>query len=355
MANLEQMIREKAFELGYEDCGIVPLEKLSEYGLRMHERVQKVPQSEKFYQRQYRLIDPRESFSWAQSVVIVIEQYGKYVVPEEIQGNIGKHYLFDTRIDKSTREFQAGLEMESFIQTLGLRFANERKFGLIGLRWAAMKAGLGMIRRNNFFYAKSSGSWVTLQGWIIDQRLELIGQVDLPKCSDNCNRCIKACPSGSLSAPYAMSPTECVSYLTNIGLLDLPNEPLSKTFGHSLYGCDICQEVCPMNKGKLEGIEDFPGVSEISPHLIPEKIMSMNEDFYKQNVQPKFFYLKPDDLWKWKVNALNYMRNNYDDRYKTYILAACKNENEKIREMAQLVCSELFAETLLPAPERSMK
>ncbi|MDR3541645.1 MAG: epoxyqueuosine reductase [Desulfosporosinus sp.] len=342
MVNIEQMIQNKACELGYESCGIVPLEKLSEYGQKMLERIQTVPQSEKFYQSLNRLIDPREAFSWAQSVVVVIERYGKYAVPDEIKGYIGKQFLFDTRIDENTEEFQAGLKMENYMRTLGLQFVNERKFGLVGLRWAAMKAGLGIIRRNNFFYTEKSGSWVSLQGWLIDKKLELIETTDLPKCSNNCNRCIKACPSGSLSAPYTMSPAECVSYLTTFGGHDLPDEPLRKTFSQCLYGCDICQEICPMNKGKWDEIDDFPGVSELAPYLTPENIMEMDDDFYKQNIQPKFFYLNPEDLWKWKVSVLCFMNNNYQENYKSYIIAACKNENKKIREMAELICSELI-------------
>lgn len=342
MVSIERMIQNKAFELGYESCGIVPLENLSEYGEKMLERVQNVPQSEKFYQRQFRLIDPRKEYTWAQSVVVVIERYGKYVVPDEVKGSIGKHYLFDSRINESTEEFQSGLKLENYMQTLGLQLTNNRKFGLVGLRWAAMKAGLGIIRRNNFFYTKKSGSWVTLQGWLIDKKLELVETTDLSKCPNNCNRCIKACPSGSLSAPFTMSPTECVSYLTTFGGRDLPNEPLRKNFGKCIYGCDICQDVCPMNKGKWDGEEGFPGVLELAPYLTPENIMKMDDDFYKQNIQPKFFYLNPEDLWKWKVNVLCFMQNNYKESYKPYIIKACENENEKVCEMAQLICSELL-------------
>jgi epoxyqueuosine reductase len=341
MSTVEQMIQDQAYALGYENCGIVPLEKLSEYGQKMLERIQKLPQSETFYQRQYRLIDPQKAFPWAQSVIVVIERYGKYIVPDEVKEHIGKHYLFDARIDANTEEFQAGLKMETYLQTLGLKFANERKFGLVGLRWAAMKAGLGIIRRNNFFYTKS-GSWVSLQGWLIDKKLELIEATDLPQCPNNCNRCIKACPSGSLSAPYTMSPTQCVSFLTTFGGRDLPNEPLRKAFDCCLYGCDICQDVCPMNKGKWDQKIDFPGVSELASYLTPENIMKMDEDFYKQNIQPKFFYVNSEELWKWKVNVLCFMSNNYQETYKPYITAACTDKNEKIRELAQLIYNELY-------------
>ncbi len=340
MPNLEQKIKNKAYELGYENCGIVPLEKLDGYGQKILERIQKVPESETFYKRQYRLIDPQESFPWAQSIIIVIERNGRYRIPDELKGRIGKHYLFDTRIGENTNEFQAGTEMENHMQALGLRFAGDRKFGLAGLRWAAMKAGLGIIRKNNFFYTKS-GSWGTLQGWLIDQTLELTDTIDLPQCPDNCNRCIKACPSGSLLAPYTMSPAECISYLTTFGGRNLPVEPLRKTFGQCLYGCDICQEACPMNKGKWKETEDFPGVSDLAPSLTPEKIMEMDEAFYKQNIQPKFFYLNEEELWKWQVNALCFMQNNYQEKYKPYIIAACKSKNTKVGELARLIYNEL--------------
>ena len=96
-----------------------------------------------------------------------------------------------------------------------------------------------------------------------------------------------------------------------------------------------------MNKGKWEETDDFPGLAELAPNLVPEKIMDMSEEFYKTKIQPKFFYLSPEDLWKWKVNVLVYMKNNYEERYKPCILFACTNSHEKIREMAQLICQEL--------------
>lgn len=340
MGGMEQQIFDMANELGYEGCGIIPLDQLSGYGEKMQERMEKAPQSAGFYQRQGRLANPQEAFPWAQSVVVVAERYGKYAVPDEVKNRIGRHYLFDARVNEETEEYRAGSQLEGFMQSLGLQTANERKFGLVGLRWAAMKAGIGTIRRNNFFYTKS-GSWVTLQGWLIDRRLELIGNTKLPQCSDRCNRCVEACPSGSLSAPYTMSPVECVSFLTTFGGRDLPNSPLRKSFGSCIYGCDICQDVCPMNKGKGEGKEDFPGLAELAPRLTPEGIMEMDDDFYRDKVQPKFFYLKPDELWKWKVNALTYMGNNYQESYRAYINAACGHDHEKIREMARLVNREL--------------
>jgi Uncharacterized Fe-S protein len=338
-AEVAQRIKREAHDLGYAGCGILPLERLDGYGEKLRERIQNVPESEKFYARQEHFIDPRKKFPWAESVVIVAKRYGIYNIPKELKGHIGKTYLFDARIYERAESFQKGLKMESLMRSIGLKFEIDRKFDLVGLRWAAMQAGIGLIRRNNFLYTRY-GSWVELQAWLTDKKMESTETANLPQCPADCNRCIKVCPTGSLSAPYTMSPTKCVSFLTTFGGRDLPNEPLRYKFGNCIYGCDICQDVCPMNKGKWEEQTDFPGLAELSSFLTPERIMEMDETVYKQFVQPKFFYLKPDELWKWKVNALCFMRNHYQKRYKSYITSACNDTNEKIRELAQNIRME---------------
>ncbi len=337
---IEKIIHNKACELGYEKCGIVRIQDLEGYDERLQERIHKEPASKVFYQRQSRLTRLQEQYPWAKSVIVAVSCYGEYKVPDWLKGRIGKHYILDGRVNEESQEFQRNTAMEKFLQELGLTTAYNRNFGIVGLRWAAMKAGLGVVRRNNFFYTES-GSWVELEAWLCDREMELLGTTELPPCPEGCNRCIKACPSGSLSSPYSMNPVSCVSFLTTFGGRDLPNDPLGRCFGAWIYGCDACQDICPMNKGKWKEKDEFPGVSELSPWLTPENILTMEEEFYKQNIQPKFFYLSPDELWKWKVNALNFMRNNYKESFKPYITAASRDGNEKIRAMAQLACKEL--------------
>ncbi|MHC1772164.1 MAG: hypothetical protein AB9907_10575 [Flexilinea sp.] len=111
---VEQMIQSRAYELGYDKCGIIPMEALSEYENRFEERIQKAPQSAGFYERQRHLVDPQKRFAWSKSVVVVAERYGIYKIPKSLKGHIGKHYLFDARLDENTREFQAGLAMEDY-------------------------------------------------------------------------------------------------------------------------------------------------------------------------------------------------------------------------------------------------
>lgn len=337
---IESVIQKKAYKLGYEKCGIVRIQDMKGYDECFHERLNKEPASKMFYRTQRRLTDLPEKYPWAKSVIVAVSRQGQYRVPEGLEGHIGKHYLFDGRENTESQEFQRNAAMDIFLQELGLKTASNRNFGAVGLRWAAMKAGLGIVRKNNFFYTES-GSWVELEAWITDKEMELIASNDLSPCPEGCTNCIKACPTGSLSSPYTMNPVSCISYLTTFGGRDLPNDPLSKDFGTWIYGCDACQNKCPMNTGKWTEEDDFPGISELSPYLTPESILAIDEEFYKENIQPKFFYLSPDELWKWKVNALNLMRNNYKESYRPYIIEACENENEKIRDMAQLICIEM--------------
>ncbi|PJI08160.1 MULTISPECIES: epoxyqueuosine reductase [Clostridium] len=340
MSTIAQMIQKKAYELGYEKCGIIPIDLMDGYAEKFNERMNKVPKSKMFYQSQQHLANPKKIYPWAKSVVVVTAAYGKYKIPEELKGHIAKTYLFDTRVDKNTKEYQNNCALEKYMVELGLKVKTDQKFGVVGMRWAAMQAGIGIIRRNNFLYTES-GSWVQLEAWVTDREMELKETNNVMQCPKSCNLCMKSCPTKSLSAPYTMSPIECVSFLTTFAFGNLPPESLSKSFGNCIYGCDICQDVCPMNKGKWKGEMEFPGLKELASSLTPENILKMEENFYREKVQPKFFYLSPENLWKWKVDALCYMRNNYKENYKSLIIDACNNENNKVSEMASLICKEL--------------
>lgn len=340
MGTIEQMIQKKAYELGYEKCGIIPINLMDEYAEKFNERIEKIPKSKMFYQSQQRLANPKEIYPWAKSVVVLTVPYGKYKVPEILNRRIAKEYLFDTRVDENTKEYKNNRALERYMQKLGLRVETNQKFGVVGMRWAALQSGAGIIRRNNFLYTES-GSWVHLEAWVTDREMELKETNNVVPCPKSCNRCRESCPTNFLCAPYTMSPMECISFLTTFGGRDLPKEPLSKTFGNCIYGCEICQDACPMNKGKWKGEEEFPRLSELSFSLTPENILNMEEEFYCENVQPKFFYLSAEELWKWKVNVLCYMRNNYKESYKTLIINACNNENDKVREMAFSIYKEL--------------
>ncbi|WP_245523177.1 tRNA epoxyqueuosine(34) reductase QueG [Thermosediminibacter oceani] len=111
-------------------------------------------------------------------------------------------------------------------------------------RAAARRAGLGWIGQNTCLFTEEYGSWVFLGEIITDLEVE----PDEPSANrcDNCGRCVRACPTGALEAPYRINPFRCLSYVTQMrGSIPEEFRPL---LGVRLFGCDTCQEACPKNK-----------------------------------------------------------------------------------------------------------
>jgi epoxyqueuosine reductase len=340
MNSLTAQIKNAALDMGYEKCGIIKISDMSGYEEKLNERIARIPEMKTYYQGFYGFAHLQDKYPWAKSIVICVRQYGKYHIPEHLQGLIAKYYLVDSRTDENSKSFQDSLKFERYMQEMGLKIATEGKFGITALRWAALKAGLGLVRKNNFFYTES-GSWVHLEAWLIDKELESIEIPTLKECPKHCNLCIKSCPTSSLSEPYTMNRSSCISCLTTWEGWDLPNEKFNAQMGGWIFGCDVCQDVCPMNKNLWNVTEEFPGLLKLSEHISLEKILKMDYTFLEQVMQPKFWYIGKENVWRWKSNAINAMMNEYKEQYREYIYDACNDSNAKVREMAEWAIQKL--------------
>jgi epoxyqueuosine reductase len=337
----EKSIKEKALEIGYEDCGIINISEINDYAEKLNNRIIKFPNTKKFLENLNRFVNLNERFPWAKSIIICVRRYGKYSIPNNLKNRIAKYYLVDGRINEQSADYQASVEFEAFLNKAGLKTAAERKFGITALRWAAFKAGLGIIRQNNFFYTEKSGSWVYLEAWLTDCDMELKSNDKSKPCPNNCNKCIKACPTQSLCEPYTMNRSTCVSCLTTWEGWDMSKESNNHNIGNWIYGCDICQDVCPFNKNKWAETEQFPQLDELAEHISLGKIIEMDYAYLEDVMSSKFFYIGKDSVYKWKTNALNAMLNNYNDGYLFYIRKACNDPNEHVRNMAEWVMGKI--------------
>jgi epoxyqueuosine reductase len=112
-------------------------------------------------------------------------------------------------------------------------------------REAAARSGVGFYGKNTMLITRRHGSWVVLGTLVSDQELEPTAPLDAD-CG-SCTLCIEACPTGALDEPGTLDATRCLSYWTQAPAA-IP-EDYRAELGAQIYGCDICQDVCPWNRG----------------------------------------------------------------------------------------------------------
>jgi epoxyqueuosine reductase len=301
-------IREKAAELGLGKIGAIRPEALDGYVIKLDEREQKVPLGESVYGNFRKLARPKDIFPELKSIIVTSFFMGHYRLPKPLINLIGRHYLVDLRNNPLSPEKIKVSEFSKFLQQSGLSIFQDDIHGVAPMRWAAKEAGLGRIRKNNFFYTEN-GSWNAIYAWLTDKDMEWIETVNIPKCPEKCRKCVDSCPTGSLSEAFTMNMTTCVSYLTALNPVVIEDEGINEALGPWLYGCDACQDVCPFNKGKWREEDEFPELTEIAEEVLPERLLSMEISEIKRLISPKFFYIKDENLYKWKINAINVIVN----------------------------------------------
>ncbi|HZC31474.1 MAG TPA: tRNA epoxyqueuosine(34) reductase QueG, partial [Gaiellaceae bacterium] len=125
-------------------------------------------------------------------------------------------------------------------------------------REAAARSGVGFYGKNTLLITRSHGSWVVLGTLVTDVELEPTPPLDAD-CG-SCRLCIDACPTGALDEPGVLDATRCLSYWTQSSS-PMP-EDVREALGDRVYGCDICQDVCPWNRGvekRRAGVEPPAG------------------------------------------------------------------------------------------------
>lgn len=287
--DLSLAIENAALTNGYDSCGIISVDDMDGFKKYYQERLKKVPSSETFYKAAGDLTSIKKRFPWARSVIICTFNVGRYRFPKELQGKYSKSFFLSSYNQACSEIQEKRAVFESFLDRLGIRWDGGTRLGhgSIGpLRYAALAAGLGIIRRNNFFYTKD-GSFIELVGYVIDRTCRLYHNPDVRPCIENCNLCRKNCPTHSLSEPYTMDPLKCISFYTTFGKGAVPPWLEDEDFREWVCGCDTCQDVCPFNRRHNwdEGI-DYPGLDELVEHLQPDQLLAESDDYLREKIIP---------------------------------------------------------------------
>jgi epoxyqueuosine reductase len=132
----------------------------------------------------------------------------------------------------------------------------------------AQRAGLGWFGKNTMLITPHAGSFVFLASLLVELELEPSAPFEADRCG-TCTRCLDACPTGALPAPRILDANRCISYLTIEHREAIPLE-LREGIGGLLYGCDICNDVCPWNKRFSR--------DAMLPEFAPRELFAMSHD-----------------------------------------------------------------------------
>lgn len=341
-APLAQAIRHSALAAGFDQCGIVPLEAFAGYRDALARNSEAFPASGPLYAHLARLTD-HSATPWARAVVVSTYRYSRYRLPEGLDRHIARYYLLDWHNRPETDGYKAVRRLEEALDRLGVRHAREDIFSIAPARMAAQLAGLGRIRRNNFFY-NDAGSWVWLETWLIDQPLQTAAPAgDLPPpCPPDCRACQDACPTRALRAPYRTDMALCATRLA-YSARDYDSPGLRDLMGTWVYGCDACQSACPMNTQPWNqgAASENAALENLKRDLGLEALATLGDGDFRARLQPIFRFIAPDNGWVLRSNALRAMGNSGDGRYAPTVARLVGDADPRVAEMARWALEKL--------------
>ena len=202
--------------------------------------------------------------------------------------------------------------------------------GPIVERVFAKYAGVGWIGKNTCIINQKKGSWLFLG--VILTSLELEPDLPAPDRCGTCTRCIEACPTDAIVAPFKLDSNRCISYLTIEKRGPIP-EDLRGEMGRHVFGCDICQDVCPWNrKAPVSSAADFaPRPGLVNPAL--EWLAEISAEEFRETFRGSpIRRTKRSGL---RRNAVIAMGNSGSEQFLSLLEKLCSDEDELVAESAR--------------------
>jgi epoxyqueuosine reductase len=245
-SNYTKKIKDKSAELGFLSCGVSKADFLEQEAPRLEKWLKSNMHGQMQYMENHfdKRLDPRLLVDGAKSVISLLLNY----YPEEFQNpesyQISKyaygedyHFVIKDKLKQLLEFIQ-----ESIGEVNGRAFVDSAP--VLDKAWAA-KSGLGWIGKNSNLITQKVGSFYFIAELIVDIELEY----DTPTTDHcgTCTACIDACPTEAIVEPYVVDGSKCISYFT-IELKDNLPQEVKGQFDNWMFGCDICQDVCPWNR-----------------------------------------------------------------------------------------------------------
>lgn len=283
-ARRSRRIRERALAEGFHKVGIVRAEPLDAERERLQEWLRRGFHGEMRWMERApeQRADPRLLFAEARSIVVVALNY---YTPHEHDaapgtGKISRYAWGDDYHDVVGSRLKSLLAWikEEWPEAEGKACVDTSP--MMDKAWA-VRAGLGWIGKHTNLITRDYGSWVFLGELLLNLELEADAETSEDHCG-TCTLCIEACPTGAITEPYVVDSNKCISYATiELRTPEMPPTIVSNLDGW-LYGCDICQDVCPWNRFERETDEPRfePRPGNVAPAL--SEILELTPDAYSE-------------------------------------------------------------------------
>lgn len=277
-----QTIKDLARSVGIDRVGIVRAERLPIEEGRFREWLAKGYQASMAWieREPEKRADPRILFPGCRSVIAVALNY--YTPhehePDTTKGKISRYAWGDDYHDVFREKLKVLVEkMTEISPDIQTKICVDTT-PFMDKAWA-VRAGIGWLGKSSNLITTDLGSWVFLGAVLVDIELEYDDRVVADHCG-SCTACIDACPTGAITEPYVVDAAKCISYAT----IELRDEEMPKNIAVNLegwlYGCDICQDVCPWNRFEQPTNETRFEPREMETSLSLEKLATLEHDDY---------------------------------------------------------------------------
>jgi len=348
ISQLEETIKSSARAAGFDLCGIAPVTRSQElqyfpewlaagYGGEMKYLESRNDSGE------LKRSSLENAAPWAKSVVVCAINYNsEYPYSTESRD---KSRGWISRYAWSKQDYHDAVlvrlrALESQIKDAsgkaGIRSWSYVDTGPIVERVLAKYAGIGWQGKNTCIINQETGSWLFLG--VILTSLELRPDIPAPDRCGSCTRCLDACPTNAFIAPYKLDATRCISYLTIEKRGKIPEE-LREGMGNHLFGCDICQDVCPWNReAPASRVAEFQPRSElVNPAL--EWLAEMSQEEFRATFKDS--PIKRGKYAGLRRNAAVAMGNSGERKFIPRLENMSQDENAGVAEHARWALTKL--------------
>ncbi len=277
---ISTQIKQKAIELGFSYCGISAVSPLDNEADYLKKWLENGFHGEMQYMENHfeKRTNPVFLLENAKSVISVLlnyypanktEEFDNYKIAKYAYGK-DYHYIIKLKLNNIIELIQ-----EEFPKATVRAFCDSAP--VMEKVWAA-RSGLGWIGKNTCLITPKAGSYFLIGEIITD--IELIYDTPIKNHCGNCTKCIDACPTSAIIAPYQLDARKCLSYLT----IEYKNDLSSEIKQHQndwIFGCDICQDVCPWNIRFTQPCNDI----DLQPN---ENLLKMKKQDWQHLSKPNF-------------------------------------------------------------------